>query len=311
VVLGRHFKPCARIIVPGFVLQNLDGDGLLIEWTIQRDNTNNADEGEVSIYNLSPTVSGAIFETWQALDAGGVGTGMTLDFHIGYDQLPSRVMLGDVWNMKPNKRVSSTDVVTTFMMGDGNRALSLGIQGTSFHNVDFITVLGFFIRAEPNPSDAAGGGLGLSFPKESADLIVAASAEIVKRGGSTTFGNVPSGLNMRDNLDAIMATLGLSWRIHNGAFIAMRGGALSRPGPILRPGNGLISYDPVDNGGVELTNLARTDMEPGSQFQVQDDNGRPFAEPLYRATHVAFAGSTSGNSIMTVSGQRRALLGAA
>ena len=80
----------------------------------------------------------------------------------------------------------------------------------------------------------------------------------------------------------------------------MRGGVINKPGPILRPSTGLINYAPRNDGGIVLRSLAVPETEPGIQIQVQDDRGKPFAEPVYRVERVNFNGTTDEDSIMEV-----------
>jgi hypothetical protein len=120
-----------------------------------------------------------------------------------------------------------------------------------------------------------------------------------------TLRTITKGLNVRKRLKELMETLGLDWRVHNGAFIAMRAGSiLGRPPVILRPGNGLIKYSKRDDGGINLEALANADVEPGLQIQVQDNDGKPFGEISYRVQKVMFVGSTSGESLMSVEGAK-------
>jgi len=50
--------------------------------------------------------------------------------------------------------------------------------------------------------------------------------------------------------------------------------------------------------------LANAIMEPGLQFQVQDNLGKPFAEISYRCDKVVFRGSSDGESRMSIEGSR-------
>lgn len=300
----RFFIPAVRISIPmltgiPLVIENLDGQGIRVMWSIQRDNTNKADQGTVTIYNLSPTLSGTIFQNWQVFQTrvgSGVGAGMELDLAIGYDKLPSRVFLGSVWDMVAEDRSEANEVRTIFQLGDGNDSIRDEAIGRDYHNVEIAILVRFLVELPAG----GGGGLGLIYPPESAALITLAQSEVPVQA----FDNIPNGYSVRDVIDMALGTLGLSWRVHNGEFIVLRGGIVSRPGPILRPGNGLIDYTPRNDGGVDATSLARADMEPGVQFFVQDDNGRAFAEPFYRATKVDFEGDTRGNSTMNVTGSK-------
>jgi hypothetical protein len=303
----RFFIPAVKVIVPLFTgtpiaISNLDGSGLRIEWDLARDNTSTPDEGEVRIYNLSPTLRGTIYESWKVLQTrqvSGVGSGMELDLSIGFDKIAKRVFLGDVWDFVPEER-TPTDVISIFRLGDGNRAQRDQATSRAFVAVSIADVLDYFIRLPPSAPDAGGGGLGLIYPPEARALIKAEAAKLPK--ALQSWPNVPDGLNTRELIDLVMETLGLEWRVHNGEFIAMRGGIINRPGSgiDLRPGTGLISYTPRNDGGVSLTALAVPEAEPGIQVVVTNDLGKPFAEPFYRVERVSFNGSTDGDSLMSM-----------
>jgi hypothetical protein len=270
-----------------------------MEWSITRDNTVNPDEGNITLFNLAPVVSGAIFEAWQAVNNLGLGVEYNVAFYIGWARIAKLVMIGEVWDLQPDLK-TPTDVLTIFRIGDGNNAIRDQTVGRDFHGVKLDIVLDYLVRLPPAPDDAGGGGLGLIYPPESKAIIAAAAGALPYQ----FFANIPKGLNTKDAITLILETLSLEWRVHNGEFIVMRGGIINRPGPILRPGTGLIHYESRNDGGVVVTALADADMEPGIQFQVQNDLGKPFAELAYRCERVSFTGSTDNESIMTVEGAK-------
>lgn len=295
----RFFIPAVRLETAQGVITNLTGDGLRFEWELNRDNTNKADEGVITVYNLAPALSGSIFEAWQALSRA---SGYLITFAIGWDGVPQTVFRGDVWNFIPERR-SPTDAMTVFHLGDGNKNLRDQAVGRSFSNVKIDIVLDYLVNLPPAPADAGGGGLGLIYPPESKALVKQAASELPIQ----TFGNIPAWANTREAVDIIMDTLGLEWRVHNGAFVVMRGGVINRPGPLIRPGTGLISYEKRNDGGIVLSALANPEVEPGIQIFVQDDRGKPFGEPAYRTEKVRFFGDTDGESLMEVEGAKAVL----
>lgn len=295
----RFYIPAVRLETAQGILSNLDGNGLRFEWEIARDNTNKADEGTITVYNLAPTVSGAIFEAWQALSRA---SGYLVTFAIGWDGVPQTVFRGDVWELIPDRR-TPTDSMMVLKLGDGNRTLRDQTVGRSFSNVKIEIVLDYLVQLPPAPTDAGGGGLGLIYPPESKALVKQAASELPIQ----TFGNIPAGANTREAVDIIMDTLGLEWRVHNGEFVAMRGGVINKPGPLIRPGTGLISYERRNDGGIIFSALANPEVEPGIQVLVQDDFGKPFGEPAYRVEKVRFAGSTDEESLMDVEAAKAVL----
>lgn len=288
----RFFIPAARFETAQGVVSNLTGDGVLMEWEVNRDNTNKADEAVVSIYNLAPALTGAIFEAWQVLSAA---SGYLATFAIGWDGVSETVIRGDVWDFVPDRR-SPTDSVAVFKIGDGNKSLRDQVVGKGFQGVKISIVLEYLVSIPPAAPDIGGGGLGLIYPPESKSLVAAAAAELPVQ----TWGNIPAGANTREAVNLIMDTLGLEWRVHNGEFVVMRAGVINRPGPLIRPGTGLISYERRNDGGVIFSALANPEVEPGIQVLVQDDFGKPFGEPVYRVERVSFKGSTNGESLMDV-----------
>ncbi len=296
----RFFRPCAELVTSEGVIANLDGLGLTFEWRIRRTNTNVADQGSIAIYNVSPALSEAIFEAWKAFNEA---SGYLVTFGIGWDGVPATVLVGDVWKIKPRER-TPTDAILKLEIGDGNRVLRDSAVGKSFAGVKIDIVLDYLVNFPPATADAGGGGLGLDYPKESRDLVKAAAAELPIQ----TWGNIPAGANTREAIDVIMATLGLEWRVHNRQFVVMRGGLSNRPPTILRPSSGLVSYELLDEGGIQLSALANPDVDPGAQIVVQDNDEGPIGAGVYRVESVDFEGSTRGASDMTVIGRKARLL---
>lgn len=292
--------PAVRLDTAQGRIENLRGDGIRFEWSISRDNTNTADEATITIYNLAPTLRGAIFEAWQALSRA---SGYIVEFGIGWDGVPQRAIRGDVWEIVPDSR-TPTDVMTMIRIGDGNQAQRDQVVGRTFQNVNIGVVLDYLVQLPPAAVDAGGGGLGLIYPPESKALVTKAASEIPIQ----SWGNIPAGANTREAVNLIMDTLGLEWRVQNGEFVVMRGGVQNVPPPLLRPGTGLISYARRNDGGIVLQALANPDVQPGVQILVQDDNGRPFAEPAYRVEKVTYTGSTDGDSTMSVEGAKARLI---
>ena len=288
----RYFIPAVQLVTAQGLISNLDGNGIRFEWDISRDNTNKPDAGTVTVYNLSPTLTGLILEAWQALSAA---SGYLVTFGLGWERVPSTVIVADVWDFVPDRR-TPTDTMAIFRLGDGIKANRDQAVGRSFNGVKIDIVLDYLVQIPPAPSDAGGGGLGLIYPPESKALIKTAAAELPIQ----SWGNIPAGANTREAIDLIMDTLGLEWRVQNGAFIALRGGVINRPPVILRPGTGLIKYERRNDDGAVLEALANPDIEPGSQVIVQDNNGKPFGAGVFRVERVNFRGSSDAESVMNI-----------
>lgn len=289
----RLLSPAVRVETLDGTIENLRGEGLTVDWEIQRSNMNTPDTATITIWNLSPKLSGAIYSTWRQAST------YLVILSIGWDGVPRKVIAADARQVRPNMR-DATDSRLVLELVDAPREIEGATVGRSFAKVQLTAVLDYLVQLPPAPTDAGGGGLGLIFPPESRKLIDQAFSE----KGNPAFTNLPAGIGTRDAIDMIMDTLGLEWRVQDGAFIALRGGLSNRPGAILRPSSGLVSFEVQDNGGIVLTALADPSVEPGIQVQVQDDTGRPFAEPVYRVRSVSFTGTSRGESVMSVEGAR-------
>ena len=300
----RFYIPAVRIDTPVGPIVNLDGNGIFVEWNIFRDNTNTVDEGTITIYNLSEAFRKVLFESWRLVQSG-FGLGWNVRFNLGWEGLPELLMSGDVWNMVPSDRTGATDVRTILSIGDGNKSIRDQTVGRSFVNVNIVNVLEYLVALPPAGNDVGGGGLGLILTPESKAVITVAAGELPIQ----LWGNITQGSNTREAVDVIMATLGLEWRVFNGEFIAMRGGTINRPGVILKPNSGLITYTERDDGGVSVHALANPRIEPGLQVFVTDNLGRNLAEPVYRTESVRFNGDTEGASLMDIEAKRVVVLG--
>ena len=293
-VLGdRKYIPAVNLTTSLFEIENLDGMGLTVMWDVTRTIGPEADMGEVTVVNLGSDVSRGIHETWRA--ASGFVPGVNMTLSVGWDGVPKLMIEANIWDITPNKR-EVPDVLTVFKLGDGSDALRDQVNGKALNGAKLSEAIFWLVSLPQSRTDTAGGGLGLKYPKASKDLVIAASGQVA----AWRIRNMPTGGNTRDEITNMMATIGLTWRVQNGAFIAMRGGAISKRGPLLRPGTGLIDYQVRNDGGIALCALTDASVEPGMQLQVQDDRGEDFGARAYRVERVNFSGSTKGESIMEI-----------
>jgi hypothetical protein len=276
--------------LPYTEIQNLDGNGLRFDWSVSRDNTGDADQAEVTIYNLSRTVAGQLHKAW-----GDLAVGFTAGIKIGWQGVAQLLLKGNTWDLSVDGR-DGADYLTTFKIGDGHNPIRDSVWGRSINGAKLNIALEQLVSLPVDAQDIGGGGLGFIYPKESADLVAAAAA----RTSISDYRNLVPGMSTVHYVNDIMATLGLEWRVHNGAFIAMRGGIINEPGPILRPERGLLKYKSKNDGGITVDALANPDVQPGIQIQVQDNQGKNFAEPVYRVESVEFTGSSIGESVMSI-----------
>jgi hypothetical protein len=285
--------------LPFVEIQNLDGNGLRMDWSVTRDNTGDADQAEVTIYNMSRTLAGQLHAAWANRPfVAGFEAGIS----VGWQGVTELLLRGDVWDLRVNGR-DGADNLTTFKIGDGHNPLRDSVQGRTFNGTKIDTCLRFLVELPQSAQDVGGGGLGLVYPKESKALVVeAANALPIRR-----WRNIPAGHSTRENVDILMDMLGLQWRVQNGAFVAMKGAIINRPGPLLRPDNGLLSYESRNDGGITVEALTNPDVEPGIQMQVQDNRGKAYAEAVYRVESISFTGSSIGASTMTIEGAKGTL----
>ena len=288
--------PAVQLDTAQGTIANLDGSGLRFEWQITRDNTPNPDQAEIMIYNLAPVLAGEIAEAWRALSAA---SGYLVTFGLGWERIAKTVIVGDVWDLIPDQR-TPTDRILRLKIGDGNTANRDSVSVNTYKDITVVRAVELIATLKAgSPDEPNSGGLGLDFPDSSRAVVSeAAKAVAVKKI------TIAGAYNARELMDDIMSTLGLEWRVKNGQFIALRGGVINRPGPIIKPSTGLISYTTRNDGGIDFTALADPEVEPGIQVQVLDNNDRPFGAVVYRVDRVTFRGNTDGESIMAVSASK-------
>ncbi len=263
---------------PPILVENLTGQGLRLDWQVEKMRGGDPDSASLTIYNLA-TVSRALLATaWAAM----MPTIVTL--FIGWGGLPELVFRGDAWHMVP-ERVEGTDVLTTIQARDGGGA----------------------VRDTP-PSGSTGFGLGLQ-------LAVAQILGLMKLPPSSTAmasiaaaaaGNVAAqslqhidATEPREALDVLLASVGLGWGIADGMFVVYRGGLRDDVLPaILTPQTGLLNWRVVDDGGVEFEALAQSSVVPGCQVSILGPLGAVIGGGPLRIDEVRFSGSTEGVSTM-------------
>jgi hypothetical protein len=289
--------PAVQLETAQGTIANLDGSGLRFDWTITRDNTPNPDQAEILIYNLAPVLAGEIAEAW--ITAWPELAGYRVSFGIGWQRIAKTVIDGDVWDLIPDER-TPTDRVLRLKIGDGNTANRDSVFTATYKAITVVAAVELIATLKAAaPGTPNGGGLGLEFPESSRALVSEAAKEVAVKKI-----NIAGAYNARELMDDFMDTLGLEWRVTNGQFIALRGGVINRPGPIVKPSTGLISYTTRNDKGIDFTALADPEVEPGIQVQVVDDNGQPFGAVVYRVDRVTFSGNTDGESIMAVSASK-------
>ena len=99
---------------PPIVLLNVVGDGLRVEWSVEKTRTRSPDRATITIYNL-----GRVFR--EALNvAAALPLPLMVNLGIGWGGIPEQDFFGQVWKVSPEMR-TATDVLTTIEAGDGDR----------------------------------------------------------------------------------------------------------------------------------------------------------------------------------------------
>lgn len=285
-------------MVPNPVV-NLDGNGLKIEWDIERTRSSTPDQGTVTIYNLSPSSRKILHEAWKLSTAVA---SYLVDLSIGWGGLVERVFVGDVWKIVPEVRVGE-DVLTVLELGDGGPKLrdAANPKQANMNNAQITFILLVLVEADPSL-----GGLGLPIDPISRGVIEARARLSPFLG----FDNYAGQGNTADQLDELMDMLDLEWKIHQGVFIVMAAGNAATASVDAIPlvaASGMLSWSQEDNGGITATALANANVKPGTQIQVQDSFG-PVGLVPYRVERVSFTGATDGESIMQITARKSVLL---
>ena len=277
---------------------NLDGSGLHIAWTIMRTRSSKTDYGEVTIRNLSTAFRLGLYATWQQFNA--LPTGFKLGMHIGWGGTVNLVMSGDVWEILPEVR-EGEDVLTVFRFGEGQRQVKESTTPTpKQYTYEAGNALGLWLTVQDMFVQL--GGLRIDPSMLNVFTTAVTSTPIAASGSWDLSGELV------DNINDMLDTFGLEWKVYNGQVIFMsRGITTSSASPLavlLTPTTGLLDWTPMDDGGINCVALAQPSMRPGVQFIVQDGFGIPVGAPGFRAETVLFNGQTDGESLMTLTGRR-------
>jgi hypothetical protein len=255
-------------------------DSALVEWEVEQVWGSTPSTATIRIWNLDP-----IQRPLLAIAAATQPVPIICSLSLGWEGSLGSVFTGQVWRVQPTMR-ERTDVITLLELGEGYQA----------------------IRDTP----PAGGGITAG----SADLVVllllgimkitpsaAAQALIQQRAALLpvkAFAYESTEDPERD-LNHLMATLGLNWTVTgDNEFVVYRDGLRDDVLPVkLGPNSGLLTWDVVDDGTVELEALSQP-VVPGGQIFVQDDIGRPVGGGPLRIESVFHRGSSETTSTMSI-----------
>jgi hypothetical protein len=279
------------------IIKNLDGTGLHISWDVLRTRSSKTDYGLATVRNLSRAYRGLLYETWRRFNA--TLTGFRCGVHIGWGGKIDLVMSGDCWDLQPDERVGE-DVLTVLKFGEGQRPVKQGTTDTpKQYTYEAGNALGLWLTITDMFAN-----LGLRIDPAMQAVFAAA---VVKTPLSAT-GSWSLAGELVDNINDTLDTFGLEWKVYNGQVIFMeRGITASAQGATaarLKPSTGLLTWKPLDDGGIACTALAQPSLRPGNQISVTDDANKPVGAPGYRIETIQFVGATDSESLMNITGRR-------
>lgn len=282
---GRFYGIAAKLViamVPPIVIDHTLGEDLHFEWSVEKVRGPSPDMATLRIHNLGQPLR-------KALEAY-VGTApipLGIALFVGWDKLAEQLFTGISWKVIPEKE-EGTDWVTTIECGDGAvEARDTPPSGAAWFGAPFAEIVHLTAR------------------KAGYTVSPATLAVIETAVGRTSIPAIQAQLQLvdlnepRDELDGLMASLGLSWGSQDGEFVVFDNGLRNDLLPsILTPTTGLLSWSVLDDGGLEFEALCQARVVPGIQVQVNDLAGAPIGGGPLRVERISFSGTTDGPSVM-------------
>lgn len=280
LVLGREFTvEQGAVLTSGVttvVIDNLIGDGLRVEWDVEKTSNPDPDTAHLVIYNLNKPLRKQI----SALN--NLPGRVLVQLQIGWAGITEVLFRGESWRMVPERR-AGTDILTEIEAGDGMQPLDAGPSGGASYGVGFSALIALLAEQQ---------GWRIS---------LAAVAEIQAAGAAlavSQFQHVAD-YSPVEQINLIMASLRLSWGVTDGQFVVYRAGIRNDVVPaLLTPQNGLLTWAELDDGGAEFEALTQPRTVPGQQISINDELGVPVGGGPLRVEHVTFSGSSEGPSLM-------------
>jgi hypothetical protein len=280
-------NPPPQFATPPILVENLAGDGLLIEWQVKKRSGPTPDQAEISVHNMAPNFRAQI----STLAAMGFPT--AVDLYVGWEKLPELLFSGQAWKLRPERR-TGTDIVTTFEAGAGALAVrdTPPAGGATIGLAMKLVITKLIVNLGLVPSPTALG------------VISERSAALPLSAWQNVYDQTPS-----DQLDICMATLGLSWGESGGFFVIYADGLRNDVLPaVLTPVSGLLMWEEQDEGAVMFEALAQPRVDTGVQLSLADALGATIGGGPLRVDEIDFSGSTDGKSIMTGTARKVAIL---
>jgi hypothetical protein len=306
---GEMLNVTAQLLVrsvPPVLLKNDSGLGLRIEWEVEKSITTTPDKAKIRIYNLAK-VSRAAIEAAAALPVP-----TKVDLYIGWRGLlpvgvpPTLLFSGTLWKVIPElwdddytggvtraglrEERTGLDIVTELEATDGGVELrDTPASGTTAVAIGVNLALNLVL-----------GQLGVTASPAAIGIVVSRAAALPVQA----FQDV-SHLDPEDQLDALMATIGLSYSFKAGFFVVYEGGLIKEELLVnLGPQSGLLRVNKSGAGAIEFEALAQAEVGPGTPVQFFEKL-TPAGVPIPVLTggpvgveSVIFRGATEGPSLM-------------
>lgn len=275
-----------------FEVENLDGTGLFMEWSVERQLSTQADTGTVRIFNLGKVNQGLIQSIIKA-SAGFSAVG-NIEIAIGWDGLTFSLMKAQIWKLQA-KLYEDPDVVTQIEFGDGIQSNRDSQPLTTQVSQIFITDLLSLLASKFSPPRLL-------------DIAQVNAAVATSPNGLRTLGTFDgTGQSAKQSFDDIVSGLGpdYTWGYGpNGLIVVFNRGLLSIAAgtlpELIQPGTGLIRFTEEDNGSVSFESLANPSVIPGSPLAILDRFNKVVGQPVMRTESSFFAGDTRGANQMSV-----------
>lgn len=275
-----------------FEVENLDGTGLFMEWSVERQLSTQADAGSVRIYNLGSVQQGLIQSIVKA--SQGFSAIGNIEIAIGWDGLTFSLMKAQIWKLQA-KLFEDPDVVTQIEFGDGIASNRDSQPLTTQVAKIFITDLLALLASKFGPARFL-------------DIAQVTAAVATSPNGLRTLGTFDgTGRSAKQSFDDIVSGLGpdYTWGYGpNGLIVVFNRGQLTIAAgtlpELIQPSTGLLNFTEEDNGSVSFDSLANPSVLPGSPVAIVDRFAQPVGQPVMRTESAIFTGDTRSSSLMAV-----------
>lgn len=278
--------------LPPFEVTNAYATGpsetLLVEWDVAKQWGPSPDTASITIYNLDlPTRK--ILAQFAALPVN-----LLVQLSLGWGGQVEVAFSGAAWRVEPEV-IGRTDTLTVLELGSG-----------------------IIEQRDTPPSGGADFGVAINIvvatllqslgwtPLATALAVVAErAAQLPLKAFQNVYDDDP-----KEQLTQLMATLGLSWGHSEGFWVVYKDGKRDDILPaVLTPNSGLLSWNELDDGGVQLKALAQPRLVPGAQIQLLNEIGVTIGGGPLRIEAMRLSGSTHSTSLMDITARKLQILG--